>query len=142
MPSSIGSLGGAQPNRAGIGSGQISLEHYVRLLLHRKWWIITTFLVVTVGTVVVVAKLPNIYTSETLILVDPQKVPEAYVSPTVSGDVRSRLSTLEQQILSATRLQKIIDSLKLYPELRGKMAREEIITMMRKDVQITLVSDY
>jgi polysaccharide chain length determinant protein (PEP-CTERM system associated) len=141
MPSSIGSLGGAQPNRAGMGSGQISLEHYVGLLLHRKWLIITTFLVVTVGTVVVVAKLPNIYTSETLILVDPQKVPEAYVSPTVSGDVRSRLSTLEQQILSATRLQKIIDSLKLYPELRGKMAREEIITMMRKEVQITLVSD-
>ena len=60
--------------------------------------------------------LPDIYTSETTVLVDPQKVPEVYVKATVTGDVRNRLGTLQQQILSATRLQKIIDALNLYPE--------------------------
>ena len=54
--------------------------------------------------------------SSTLILVDPQKVPESYVKSTVTGDLRNRLGTLQQQILSATRLQKIIDTLNLYPE--------------------------
>ena len=139
---------GASPNNvrskipAAAALGQISLEHYFRLIVRRRWLIISTFLVVTVLTVVVVSRLPDIYTSETLILVDPQKVPESYVHPTVTGDVRNRLSTLEQQILSATRLQKIIDGLKLYSEERKKMAREEIIGKMRKDITITTVSDF
>ena len=122
--------------------GQISLEHYVRLIVHRRLLILSTCLIVTAITAVVVSRLPNIYTSETLILVDPQKVPDSYVRATVTGDVRNRLSTLEQQILSATRLQKIIDTLKLYPEERKKMTREEIIGVMRKDIKITLVSDF
>jgi succinoglycan biosynthesis transport protein ExoP len=131
-----------RPKSAGMGLGQISLEHYFRLIVHRKWLILSTCLIVTAITVMVVSRLPNIYTSETLILVDPQKVPESYVHATVTGDVRNRLSTLEQQILSVTRLQKIIDALKLYPEERKNMAREEIVVKMRKEITITLVSDF
>jgi protein tyrosine kinase modulator len=136
------SVSGGRPKTAAIALGQISLEHYFRLIMHRKMLIVVTWLIVTAVTVVVVSRLPDIYTSETLILVDPQKVPENYVRPTVTGDVRGRLSTLEQQILSTTRLQKIVDSLNLYPEDRGKLAREEIITKMRREITITTVSDF
>src|SRR4051812_2608763 len=94
----------------------LSPEHYLCLLLHRKWWIVAVFLAVSAGTAAYSYYLPDIYKSETLILVDPQKVPESYVKATVTGDVRNRLGTLSQQILSATRLQKIIDSLNLYPQ--------------------------
>jgi polysaccharide chain length determinant protein (PEP-CTERM system associated) len=80
--------------------------------------------------------------SSTLILVDPQKVPEAYVRSTVTGDLRNRLGTLQQQILSATRLQKIIDALNLYPVERKTMAREDVIAMMQKDVSVAIVSNY
>jgi len=118
------------------------LEHYVQLILHRKWLIVGVFLLVTMITLVVVQTLPNVYTSQTLILVDPQKVPESYVKSTVTGSVRDRLSTLSQQILSATRLQKIIDSLHLYQAEKKTMAREEILAMMRKDVLTTVVSDF
>lgn len=86
--------------------------------------------------------MPDIYTSETVILVDPQKVPESYVKPTVTGDVRNRLGTLSQQILSATRLQKIIDTLNLYPKERKIMAREDVITKMRSDISVNVVSDF
>jgi succinoglycan biosynthesis transport protein ExoP len=118
------------------------LEHYVQLILHRKWLIVCVFLLVTAITLGVVQALPNVYTSQTLILVDPQKVPESYVKSTVTGSVRDRLSTLSQQILSATRLQKIIDSLHLYQKEKKTMAREEILAMMRKDVTTTVVSDF
>jgi len=118
------------------------MDHYLRVLIHRRWLIIATFLIVTTITFVVVSRLPNIYTSETLILVDPQKVPDSYVRATVTGDVRNRLNTLEQQILSATRLQKIIDSLKLYTEERKTMVREEIVAKMRKDITISMVADF
>ena len=62
---------------------------------------------------------------------------------TVTGDIRNRLGTLSQQILSATRLQKIIDTLNLYPEERKKnVAREDIITKMRAEISTSIVSDF
>ena len=120
----------------------LSPEHYIRLLLRRKWLIVSIFGLVFAATVVVTYRMPNLYRSETLILVDPQKVPEAYVKSTVTGDVRNRLGTLSQQILSATRLQTIIDKLNLYPTERKTMAREELIGKMRKDISVNVVSDF
>src|ERR1017187_1783110 len=120
----------------------LSPEHYLRIILHRKWWVITVFLVVSAATAVVAYRLPDIYTSDTLILVDPQKVPDSYVKATVTGDVRNRLGTLSQQILSATRLQRIIDTLNLYPLEQKTLAREDITIKMRKDVSVSVVSDF
>src|SRR4051812_2153499 len=89
-----------RPRSTSLASGsQISPEHYIRILLHRKWWVIVTFMVVTTVTIAFSYRLPDIYTSNTVILVDPQKVPDSYVKATVTGDVRNRLGTLSQQIL-------------------------------------------
>ena len=120
----------------------ISIEHYLRVLLHRKWLVLGTFVVVTGAVVLWSLKLPNVYSAETVIMVDPQKVPESYVRSTVTGDVRGRLGTLSQQILSATRLQKIIDSLDLYAAERKTAAREDVISLMRKQISVGLVADF
>ena len=120
----------------------LSPEHYLRLIAHRWWLVLGVALAVSAATIVFSHFLPNIYTSETVILVDPQKVPDTYVKSTVTGDVRNRLSTLSQQILSATRLQRIIETLNLYPEDRKKFAREDVITHMRSDISVQVVSDF
>ena len=127
---------------AEASAGQFPVEHYLRFILHRKWLVLGVFLLVSLGTFVFARRLPDIFTSETVILVDPQKVPEAYVKSTVTGDVRNRLGTLSQQILSATRLQKIIETLNLYPEDRKKLAREDVILRMRSDISVHVVSDF
>src|SRR6185436_6908548 len=106
--------GGAAANRQKGINIELSPAHYLQVLLHRKWTVGIIAVVVSAATVIITARLPNIFTSETVILVDPQKVPENYVKATVTGDVRNRLGTLTQQILSATRLQKIIESFDLY----------------------------
>jgi len=139
-----GSVGGGRQRATlkGLANDQFSPEHYLRLLMHRKWLVLGVFLAVSATTFIIARRLPDIYTSETVILVDPQKVPEAYVKSTVTGDVRNRLGTLSQQILSATRLQRIIDSLNLYPEDRKKLAREDLINRMRADISVSVVSDF
>ena len=129
-------------SRPPIGGAEFSIEHYLRMILHRKWIVLGTFVIVTGITAAIAWRMPDLYMSSTVILVDPQKVPESYVRSTVTGDVRNRLGTLEQQILSATRLQKIIDSFNLYPEERRKMAREDVITRMTKDISISLMSNF
>ena len=128
---------GTAPNQ-----NQLTPEHWLRLIVHRKWLILTIFCLVSVGTVIFTSRLPNVYASETLIMVDPQKVPESYVKATISGDIRNRLGTLKQQILSATRLEKIIDNLNLYAVERKTTAREDVITRMRNDISVSVVSDF
>jgi polysaccharide chain length determinant protein (PEP-CTERM system associated) len=105
---------------------------------HYRGWIFLGTVVFFLAGATFVLLLPDHYKATTTILVDPQKVPEKYVSPTVSSDPAQRLSTISQQVLSATRLQQIIDDMQLYPELRGKVPREELIELMRKDITITV----
>jgi len=124
------------------GLDQLSPEHYLRLIYHRKFLILGVFVVVSLATAIISHRMADIYMSETLILVDPQKVPESYVKATVTGDIRNRLGTLSQQILSATRLQKIIDTYSLFPEEKKTMAREDLITMMRKNISVNMVGGF
>src|SRR5262245_33876503 len=102
---------------------------------HRGWIFLGTVLLSIAGPTAV-QLLPTQYKATTTILVDPQKVPEKYVSPTVSSDPAQRLSTLSEQVLSTTRLQQIIDDLHLYPELRSYLSREQLIEVMRKDLSV------
>jgi polysaccharide biosynthesis transport protein len=124
------------------GQSQFSVSHYLHLIFHRWWLVAIVFVLVTVITFFMTSRMPDIYVSETVIMVDPQKVPEAYVRSTVTGDVRNRLGTLSQQILSATRLQKIIDTLNLYPDERKSMAREDVIGRMRRDISVGILSEF
>ncbi|HTB12862.1 MAG TPA: Wzz/FepE/Etk N-terminal domain-containing protein [Bryobacteraceae bacterium] len=86
----------------------------------------------------IVMRLPAVYQSEAVILVDSQKIPEHYVESTVNTNVQDRLATISQQMLSATRLQKIIDTFGLYSKERKTAVQEEIIDRMRKDITIKL----
>ncbi len=135
------STGGPPRPKTGT-EGQISLGHYLQLIRHRKWLVVGVFVLISLAIVAISYTLPDIYTSETVILVDPQKVPEDYVKATVTGDVRDRLSTLSQQILSATRLQTIINTLNLYPQERKTLPREDIILKMRADINVRVLSDF
>lgn len=134
--------GGRVRSGSSDGQSQLSIEHYLQLLWHRKLLIIVVFAAVSLSTFVVASRMRDIYMSETVILVDPQQVPDSYVKATVTGDIRNRLGTLSQQILSATRLQKIIDTLNLYPEDRKTRAREDVITRMRRDIYVQPLSDF
>ena len=102
---------------------------------HRGWIFLGTVLLSLAGFTYILL-IPNQYKATTTILVDPQKVPEKYVSPTVVIDPSQRLNTISDQVLGSTRLQEIIDEMGLYPEFRGRMSREEIIDSMRKDLSV------
>jgi uncharacterized protein involved in exopolysaccharide biosynthesis len=82
--------------------------------------------------------LPTVYSSEAVILIDSQKIPDKYVAPTVASDLDDRISTIRQTLLSSGNLKKMIDDFDLYPKERKTHFEEEILDMMRKDITITL----
>ena len=90
------------------------MKDYAEIFWRRKWWfIVPVFLGVSLSTLYSYL-LPPLYRSSTLILVEPQKIPESYVRPTVTSSVEERLNTISQQILSRTNLEKIITEFGLY----------------------------
>jgi succinoglycan biosynthesis transport protein ExoP len=97
-------------------------------------------LLIAVFGIMGVSLLPNVYRAKTTILVDPQKIPERYVASTVTSDPNAQMNTLTQQVLSASRMQEIIDKNNLYPDLRKKWSREELIEYMRQKTTIELKS--
>ena len=94
--------------------GSFELQSYLHLLRTRKWWLIFAFLLGTTCAAVYSYQLPPAYRASTLILVEPQRIPAAYVSSTVTSTVQERLSTISQQILSRTNLERIILQFNLY----------------------------
>ncbi len=109
---------------------------YWHILLYYKGWILFTTLMLTLVATVIIALLPDSYRATTTILVDPQKIPERYVVPTVNSNPADRLNTLSQEVLSFTRLERIIGEFGLYPEMRGSYPIEQIVARMRKAIQI------
>lgn len=105
------------------------------------WLVLTTVLMYGI-VAIVVWHLPDSYRAQTLIMIDPQKVPERYVAATVNADVGSRLSTISQEVLSSTRLQRVIDTYGLYKNLQGRLTQEETIELMRKDTSVEVVHNF
>jgi len=105
----------------------------------RKWWAILPAILIAVGVFAWVRTLPNLYTSDTLILVVPQQVPETYVRSTVTTRIEDRLQTITQQILSRTRLERIIQDFNLYPELRKTAIMEDVVERMRSSIGVQVV---
>ncbi len=75
------------------------------------------------------------YISQTLVLVEQQRVPESYVKAVVTEDLNSRLETMREQILSRSRLQPIIERFNLFAN--GKASMDDRIDMMRRNIGIT-----
>jgi len=120
--------------------GDAQIRDYLRMSKRRRWWIGLTTLAVFLTALVLAIQLPNTYRAETVILVDPQKVPDSYVASTVSSSIADRLSTMQQQVMSPSRLQRIIDEMGLYAELRGQKTTEDIIHLMQGATAIEVVS--
>jgi len=117
-------------------SQSFDIAQIVQMLIRRRWWILFTACSVTLATIAVVQVLPNRYTSEATVLVIQQQVPERYVTPTTTTDVSQALQGMTQEVLSRSRLLAIIDAVGLYAKDKARLAPEQLLDKMRKDIEI------
>lgn len=117
----------------------LTAHDYIEIAYRHRWWLVIPMVAGLAAAAVVAYMLPKSYQSSTLIFVDPQKVPEDYVKTTVTGSIEDRLSTIQQQLLSRTLLQRTIDEFHLYKGKSANATNEEIIDAMRKQITIDTV---
>ena len=124
-----------------VDDKSLSPQDYLEILWRRKWWFIFPALVGTALAVVVSYAIPPMYRSSTLILVEPQKIPESYVRSTVTSGVEERLNTISQQILSRTNLERIIQQFRLYvPEDPSTTGFKGVVASLKGKGQAWLVT--
>jgi len=113
----------------------------ILLRLYEKRWLIAACLVVgwAVGTTVTWV-LPPKYRSETVILIEQQKVPEHYVESNITADLQQRLQSMSEQILSRTRLLALIDKFNLYGGNASHRDPDALVEHMRKDIKIEMIT--
>lgn len=112
---------------------------FIEIFQRKKWLIIFSVLLIMFGAFVYCVVVPNQYRSSTTILVLPQSVPEKYVSSIVTYNLEERLTATSQQIMSRTRLMKVIDQYDLYKEARSSTSPEILAEKMRKDIKIDIL---
>ena len=104
----------------------------------RVWLIVIPPLVTFFCALVYSSTQPNLYQSDMLIAIDPQRVPDEFVRSTVTLDTDRRMNALQVKVLSRTTLQQVIDEFDLYPEERQRLTMDEVITEMREDITVAL----
>lgn len=83
---------------------------------------------------------PPTYRSTATILVEEQEIPQDLVRSTVTSYADQRIQVIGQQVMTRQNLLQIVDKYDLYARDRKFDTNEEILTRLRKDVKMDLVS--
>ena len=119
-------------------NNQITPAYIIKAFRRRFWYVVLPFFLAFSGAIFYCIKAPRLYRAQTLILVEPQKVPHDYVRSTVTIDLGDRLRTISEQITSRTNLETIIKEFDLYSKLRAEMTMTDAVDVFRKNIDITV----
>lgn len=115
------------------------LGSYVSAVLRHRWLVILCAFVLWAAGLGASLLVPKKFRSDTVILIEPQNVLPQYVTPNVAIDLQQRMQSLTQQILSRTRLVKIMDAFHLYGQQPNQEAADALVQRMRDDINIELI---
>ncbi|HEY1901976.1 MAG TPA: Wzz/FepE/Etk N-terminal domain-containing protein [Terracidiphilus sp.] len=113
------------------------MEDYAAMLKRRFWLILIITAAVLAVSVGVSFVLPPKYESQTLVLIEQQRVPEDYVKPVVDEDLSARLASMKEQILSRSRIEPIITKFNLFSG--GDNTMDDRVDLTRKAIKITQI---
>ena len=127
---------GARAEKDQVGVALSYAKDLLDIAVRRKWLIIIFILLgIIVGGALAWLK-KDVYRSSTVILVEQQKIHEKYVPSVVGGTAAERVSTITQQVLSRTNLQKVIDEFQLSSDVIKTNGYEPVINGLRKNIKI------
>ncbi|MDA8134490.1 MAG: Wzz/FepE/Etk N-terminal domain-containing protein [Desulfobacteraceae bacterium] len=115
----------------------IKPDQILEIIIRRRWFILIPFCITMTLGLFYTLTAGKTYEASTLILVQPQRVPTNYVRSVVTSTINERISTISQQILSRSNLEKIIEQFGLFADAKG-MYLEDQVAALRKRVQVKI----
>jgi uncharacterized protein involved in exopolysaccharide biosynthesis len=118
---------------------ELAPSDYLAML--RRHWVLILILAV-IGPPIgygISRTLPNRYKSTTLVLVEQPSVPTDFVKPVDTTDINERLASMQQEILSRTRLEPLIHQYGLFPSDINKVPIDDLVARLQKAIEVTPV---
>lgn len=120
---------------------KITPQFILEIIIRRRWLILLPLSIALMAGIALAILLPKTYEAQTLILVEAQRVPEDYVQSIVTDDPSQRITTISQQILSRTNLEKIIRDFGLFNDPKSRnLFMEEKIENLRKRISVDVIT--
>jgi polysaccharide biosynthesis transport protein len=113
-----------------------SLSDYIAILRRRKFQIIVPALLILSLSAFVAFSLPSVYRSTATIMIEEQEVPPELIQSTVTSYASERIRIITEFIMTRANLLNIIEKYELYPELRREGKLEELLSEMRKSIEV------
>jgi protein tyrosine kinase modulator len=116
---------------------ELTPADYIAML--RRRWILILVLALVGGPLAygVSRVLPSRYTSQTLVLVQQPTVPQEIVRSVDATGINQRLASMQQQILSRTRLEPVIRQFGVFPKDIDQVSMEELVGRLQKAIEVT-----
>jgi polysaccharide chain length determinant protein (PEP-CTERM system associated) len=119
----------------------LTLSDLVKSVWRRPIWLLVPIALGLAAAWGAIQVLTPVFRASTLVMVEKQKVPADYVKPTVTMGMEERLSTIEQQITNRSNLERIVQEMDLYPELRAREPIEKVVGVARRNLTVAKKGD-
>lgn len=116
-----------------------TLNHLWSVAVRKRWWILVTTFVVSLGTIRVSFLTPDRFRSEATIFIARSTVPQEYVLMNNTANAMESVDAIKREVLSRARLEQIINDFGLYPSSR-KVGTEALAELMRADIVVEPIS--
>jgi polysaccharide chain length determinant protein (PEP-CTERM system associated) len=107
-------------------------------MLRRRWVLIVVLALIGPPLAYAISRiLPEKFRSQTLVLIEQPTVSNKIVESLDTSDINQRLSSMQQQILSRSRLEPIIRQFNLYPQDVNRKSMDELVARLQKTIEVT-----
>jgi succinoglycan biosynthesis transport protein ExoP len=122
-----------------MDKSQASID-YLAVFRRRRHWVVWPFLLIFLGASAVALLLPNIYKSAATILIEGQQVTQDLVPSTVTTYADQRIQSINQELMSRSKMLDLVQTFDLYPELRKEVSTDALIRKMEESIQLEPIS--
>ena len=116
------------------------LGDYAQVLRRRIHWFVWPTLFIVLAGLALCLYLPNIYRSETIILIEGQQITESLVPTTVTSYADQRIQATAQQVMSRSKILDLVRKFDLYPEERERLTTDALVKKVQNSIQIKPIS--
>ena len=118
------------------------VSDYFKILWKRRWYALTVFVAVAAGAIAYSMWVPDVFKSETRVMVETPLVSEDYVRTPDRSTAEDRISAIREQLASRSFLERMIEQFQMYGYgTRSTFVMENAVKAARKQIGIEKTSD-
>ncbi len=87
---------------------------YLKIVLQRRWYALAVFLLVAAATIAYAWRMPNVYRSESRVMVGTAIIPQEYVRPSDRSSAQQQIAAIRAAVQSRSFLERMIREFQLF----------------------------